>query len=497
MKIFNNFKNIINFNGYAFQWLILLLIFFWGWAAFMLMTNFLITFNQILIITFLLVISLFTFYRPGTIGLVILILMFIPLSIGLIGNIMIVWVFEPLVFLLFMSLIFKGFVSKEKLIMISRRTNPFFIPIIIYIIVLVLNYIRYPMTASSIAGTTEESGGIRFYFEKAILIAFFFSIMTLVASDEKYNKKITGILLNLSILLTLTGIILMFSEPFYKIILNMQKNQIFALRGFMTGSWNRSVDLESGSIRTFLLWISPIGILLLISGLAQTGRKMKILLLIFFTIGLILSATRSFFFGVLVALAIWSFLIGKPRRIAYIIIIGIIIYFISTISQGFFSNQAGRLFFYSQDLEELSTGRFSLFQIYSYGFLRHPLFGVGVGATEIGKISLSSAAYFINQNMRFGGHSFFLGTLYTMGIVGLMPFIIIYAVTIKLALKLYRIGTDHYRDISLFSLMFIGYTIIPFIAGGYETFSQFFIVVGMLAGTNARMQLSMLDKNGK
>jgi O-antigen ligase len=218
------------------------------------------------------------------------------------------------------------------------------------------------------------------------------------------------------------------------------------------------IDPYTGAVRSYILWITPFGILLLISGMVRIKPVLRIMLLGFLALGLILSATRSFLFGTLVGLIVWAFLTKNKRLLIAFTVVALISYLVPNI--GLFSKQITRIMYFSADIDRLTSFRYELFTTYWDMFRQNILFGVGVGATEI--------------------------TLYTQGVVGLLPFIFIYIACIKAASILFN--QNRFRDykiVGLFTLMFIAYSIIPFIVGGTETYNQLFIVIALLAGAYA------------
>ncbi len=414
-----------------------------------------------------------------------LILMFVPLSLGNIFKIKITLAAEPLIIFSFMTILFLYISSSRKNHIFSLMKNPFWIPILFYIIVLVINYLRYPLPPSSLSGVSEEMGGIRFYYEKIIIFIFFFCIAYCSETDTKFIRNILGIIVFMTSLANIAGILLYFNPNLDNVITPLYNNGIFAHNSFFHGSLARTIDPLTGAVRINIFWGTAIGFFILISNVIKLKSFFKIILLILYMIGLFLGATRSFFFGVIIALIIWT-IMSKNKKLMYLFAgVGLIVLIVPTIISS--SSQLSRLFYFPSDIEKLTTSRSDLFNVYWNDFRKNILFGVGVGATEIPKAA-STQVYFFMQNLRFGGHGFFLGSLYTMGLLGLFPFLWFYYKTYKISFKLFRQPSNEFSNlVGMLCIMFIGYSFIPLMVGGNETYNQLFLLAGILAGLNLRL----------
>ncbi len=440
---------------------------------------------QTLILVCVVFLLFFIFNKPDVICLLTVFLMFLPLSLGTVYRLRITWSAEPLIMILFILVILRNINSRLKSFALTVEGNPFLFPLLLYLLIFFFNYMRHPLPASSMAGIAEEMGGIRFYYDKILMFLFCLSIGYLIEMNAGFTKRFFNVLLWMTALVSIIGVSVFLFHPLYAFIEKMRLAGVFTDTTILTGLWHKTVDPYTSALRNTILWITPFGILMLISNVVRAKKLVKIILMSFFIIGLILSATRSFFFGTLFALIVWAFLTRNKKILIFLTVITIIGFLLPTI--GLFSRQFDRILYFPTDLEKLTSFRYTLFTTYWKVFKQNPVFGVGVGATEIGNYAPASPEYFILQNLRFGGHGFFLGTLYTQGIVGLVPFLLLYFLTIKYGLRLFRSRHNvQYVNIGLFSLMFVAYSLIPFFIGGSETYNQFFIVIGVLAGSIAR-----------
>lgn len=440
---------------------------------------------QTLILVCVVFLLFFVFNKPDLICLLTVSLMFLPLSLGTVYHLRITWSAEPLIMILFILVVLRNIHSRLKSFVLTVEGNPFLLPLLLYLLVFVFNYMRHPLPASSMAGIAEEMGGIRFYYDKILMFLFCLSIGYLVEMNNDFTRRFFNVLLLMTALVTTIGILVFLFQPLYEFIEKMRLAGIFTDATILTGLWHKTLDPYTSALRNTILWITPFGLLMLISNVVKVKNFVKVILLFFLMTGLILSATRSFFFGTLFALIVWAFLTRNKKILILLTVVTVIGFLLPTI--GLLSRQFDRILYFPTDLDKLSSFRYTLFETYWKVFKQNPLFGVGVGATEVGNYAPASPEYFILQNLRFGGHGFFLGTLYTQGIVGLMPFLLLYFLAIKYGLRFLRSHkTTQHMNIGLFSLMFVAYSFIPFFVGGSETYNQFFVIIGVLAGSIAR-----------
>jgi len=205
-----------------------------------------------------------------------------------------------------------------------------------------------------------------------------------------------------------------------------------------------------------------------------------------FAFGLIFSGIRNFFFGTIAALILLGFQ-QRNKQVFLLMIIGAILGYISYYySPLLLPQQFQRLFWLKGGFYEIAPARAPLFSIYWESFKRHPFLCVGFGTTEVSGARLASYEYFLLTNLRYGGHSFFLGTLYTKGIAALIPFLWILGVGIYSAFKLSKVKENNTGSIAVFCLLFLVYCIIPFSVGGIETYNLLFLIVGILSGLHMK-----------
>lgn len=443
--------------------------------------------HQILMLAGLFVLLIILFNKPGVLALIIIVLMFIPLFLGSIFKVKFQWLVEPLIIILFLCNILRKIVYKHENYALSRK-NPFLIPVTLYFAVVFLNYIRNPVPATSFLALPSEMGGFRHYYESFLLMLLFFTFADLVVSESNFAERGINVLFWILTITTIVGLLTLFVEPIQSLITQLQHGGIFNTRAMATGVWAKDIDVRSGAFHSLLLGsVTPLGILLLVSGAVRMKKICKIILFLMFAFGLIFSGIRSFFFGTIAALIFLTFQ-QRNRQLFSLMIIGAILVYIFYYyySPLLLSQQFQRLFWLKGGFYEIAPSRGPLFSAYWESFKKHPFLGVGFGTTAVGRARLASYEYYLLTNLRYGGHGFFLGTLYTKGLAALIPFLWILGVGIYSAFKLSKVKENNTGSIAIFCFLFLVYCIIPFSVGGIETYNLLFLIVGILSGLHMK-----------
>lgn len=442
--------------------------------------------HQILMVAGLFIFLIMVFNKPSVLALIVIILMFIPLSLGIIFKVRFQWLVEPLIIMLFFSNTLRKIVYKRENYALCRK-NPLLVPIILYFVVFFLNYIRNPLPPATLLGLPPEAGGFRYYSENFLLMLLFFTFADLVVSEPNFTERAINALFWIVSIATIVGLLIVFVKPIASLITQLKQSGIFSTRAMASGVWGKGIDIRTGAFHSLLLGsITPLGLLLLVSGAVKIKKMYKIILFLIFGFGLIFSGVRSYFFGTIAALIVLT-LQQRNKQLFFLMIIGAILaYIFYYYDPLLLSQQFQRLFFLKGGFYEISSGRGPLFSAYWESFKKHPFFGVGIGTTEVGGARPGSYEYSLLMNLRYGGHSFFLGTLYTKGLAALIPFLWILGVGIYSGFKLSKIKENNTGSIAVFCLLFLVYSIIPFSVGGAATYNLLFIVIGILSGLYVR-----------
>lgn len=440
--------------------------------------------HQILILASCFLFLIMVFNKPDIVAFSVLILMFIPLSLGSIFQIKFRWVVEPLIIILILCNILKKRGYRHKNYVLHGK-NPFLIPIVLYFTVFFLNYIRNPVPATTLLGLPPEMGGFRYYYENFLLMMLFFTFADLSVSESNFIKRVMNVLFWTLSIITVVGLLILFVKPIESLIAQLQRNGIFSTRAMATGCWGKDIDVRTGAFHSLLLGsVTPLGILLLVSGAVKIKKICKLILFLMFAFGLIFSGVRSFFFGTVAALIFLTFQQRNKQLFFLMIIGGMLAYVFFNYASSL--PQFQRLFWIKGGLTQISPSRAPLYSIYWETIKKHPIFGIGFATTMI-DVERGAAEYSMLSTLRFGNHGFFLGTLYARGLAGLIPFLWIIGIGICKAWRLLSIKDgDSYKPIAFFCLSYLIYSIIPFIFGGVATYYSFFLVIGILSGLHMK-----------
>jgi hypothetical protein len=339
---------------------------------------------------------------------------------------------------------------------------------------------------TSFTGLSTDLGGFRYYYQDILLILSLFIIADIVYSRHDFAKKSLIILFWICVSLTLLGLLILFVEPLSILVESLQLKGIFSSRAMATGWWG--VKKSENVFRSGILYsVPPIGIMILLSDSINLKKMIKLILMILLLIGLVFSGTRSFFFSIIIVM-IFIF-IYKHNIKTSLAIVSILVLIGLFAQYEPFMNQFDRFFIVRhRTYQEAPEYRTPLYSIYWETFKKYPVIGIGFGKTEVtSRNDPESLEYYISSNLRIGGHSFILGTLYTKGLLGLMPILWLYFRNVQIVRQqIGSNGNESDKAIVLFCGLFLIYSIIPLFFGGVETYSFLFVVSGYLAGIHMR-----------
>lgn len=188
------------------------------------------------------------------------------------------------------------------------------------------------------------------------------------------------------------------------------------------------------------------GLLLVISyGLNSTGKRRSIYLFIavLFFVGLLLTQKRACLIIAILTIGIVYSILGsrgKVLRFLTFCIILVCILFIASSTLPGISESIDRLMttFASDDMAEATTGRTFLWTHAIQGWLNNPLFGSGWG---------TYAYVWPGGNVTIYAHNELLQLLHDAGILGLLIFIILAILSLRIAYKNVIVIRDNHRDL--------------------------------------------------
>jgi len=317
-----------------------------------------------------------------------------------------------------------------------------------------------------------------------------------IATNVRITKTSLKLLWQLSLILSLLGIILVYSHPAQNVLYNLQNRGIISASFFDTGGSNlletRYRDPTTGTPHIDTLpGVAAMGLFLLLT--VKSKIPLKWVLGTFFGYALILSGYRSAFAGTVLALVVWLLIKRKPKYLVVSLVILIALYLGIFVFRenlpGFFQ----RTFRIRGSFRELDIGRAVAFSFFWQSFLSHPLFGVGIGHSGFG-YSSDWLTFFVSEQLRRGGHGTYLSVPYLFGLVGFIPFMIALIQGIKSSYQLsLKTGSKLDQSFAMFCFLFLIFNTIPMTFGGAGESPLYFAILGTISGLCVRRNM---EKSG-
>jgi len=417
--------------------------------------------------------------KPNVGILSIVILIFIPLSLGNFLRVPYLLVAELTIPFVMLAYFLAKITKRESIFVFKKSANALLIPILLYFMIVFFNYIRTPLPPGNILGIGSELGGLRVYYEFLLCFLVYIIFADAVGRDKQILNNIFSTLWALMLILNLYGIASAYLPSLQKNLFSLQNLGIVASHSLATGSWAVSKYATGGYRSGLLHAVSPIGLLLLLSGLIRQN-KFTPALLFFFWFGLILSGGRSFFIGALFASCIWMIMKKNWESILGPLLLGIVVYLALFVYYGALSGPLQRILQIRGGLEETVPWRAKVYSLFLESFKGTPLFGAGMGSVPMGG---SGFERYLSGLLRFGGHGTYLSLLYTMGLLGFIPFTWILYRSIKSSIKMINYGNNsYYRPFVMFTFLFLIYYIFPLAVGGRGSDIFLFMILGIVSG---------------
>jgi len=439
---------------------------------------------QILVLLMVFLFFLWVLIKPhiGVLGTIVFI--FIPVSIGNLFRIPHLQVAEVVIPLITIVYFLSKILKRKPIFVFKRSMNPLLIPILLYFGVIFTNYLRNPLPPSSIVGIPQELGGLRIYYSFFLSCCTYLLFAEAVSSDMKIIPGIEGLFWQICLLLSLFGVVLIYSYPGQNILYSLQTQGVFSPSLFSaagTELLETRYGMVSGAYRIGTLGeVASICLVLLFAGAKKVNVLWKWILYGFLWFGVILSGGRGTFVGTVLAFYLCVALQKGRKALPLLFVLGFMVYICVFVCYDILPLQLQRILKILGPLEQLDVGRSRVFPIFWSSFLENPVFGVGVGSVEIRGTGMTR---FVTQQLRFGGHGTYLSLLYTTGLLGFIPFLWIYLAGIKSSLSVfYRTSNKMVKTLSLFCVLYIIHDSIPLGFGGRGASLPLFIVFGIISG---------------
>jgi len=384
--------------------------------------------------------------------------------------------------------------QKTPIYSFRRSLNPLLIPTLIYFGVVFASFLRNPIFPSDISKLRYESLGIHAWMEYLLSFCYYFMFTEVIATNMRITKTSLRLLWQLSLILSLLGIILVYSHPAQNVLYNFQNRGIISSYFFDTGGTNlletryRDPNIGAPHIGT-LSGVAAMGLFLLLT--VKSKIPLKWVLGTFLGYALVLSGMRGAFAGTVLALVVWLLIKRKPKYLVVSLVILIALYLGVFI---FYENLPGffqRTFRISGGFQELDIGRRGAFSFFWQSFLSQPLFGIGIGHPGF-RYSSNWLTFFVSEQLRRGGHGTYLSLLYLFGLVGFIPFMIALIQGIKSSYRLsLKTGSELDQSLALFCFLFLIFNTIPMAFGGAGRNPFYFAILGIISGLYVRKRKNL------
>jgi len=390
------------------------------------------------------------------------------------------------------------FMQNETIHSMKPALNPFWILILIYFSMVFANFLRNPIFLSDVFELKYKSLGIHAWMRYVLSFCYYLIFLEVASTDLKMIKKAIKFLWWLCVVLSILGVILVYSHLAQNLLYKLQHLGIISPEFFSTGGVDlmetRYRDLSGGAHIGTVALIASIGLFLLLS---QTLGKMKNLTIwicsAFFTFALILSGIRSFFIGTSLTVAIWLLIKKKPRYILGLLMLFTCLYVAIFVCYQDLPEVFQRSFRLMGSFQELDIGRTKVFQLFLQSFLNHPLFGVGIGSSGF-RYSSNWSSFFISEQLRTGGHGTYSSLLYLFGLVGFIPFVIILIQGIRLSYQfLLKTESKFEKSLIMFCFLFLIFYLIPMAFAGTGSDPFYFAILGIISGLWVKRRKEVLS----
>ncbi len=419
--------------------------------------------------------------RTGT--YLILFSVFVPLSFGEFLGVRSLYLYEIVIPIVAFVYFFNKVFMRQSVFAFNPKLNPTIVPILLYFVIILLNYARNPLPPSGMMHIGEELGGMKIYYRFFLCLLLYLLFTEIVATSSHLMNKTMSFIWTLTLAIAVLGVLMIVSGPVNAIVMKMQ-----ALNVINAFEWQASPLSYSGfglnAYRLGLLTdVVPVALFLLTANVVQPKTVMTGLLLLFMLFALVLSGGRAGFASCVLTITIWVLLRKKWVLFVCILVLCLSTYLLIYVHYDKLPDQIKRITFVNAPLSQLDYARDVMYQMSWDLFRKHPVFGVGIGAFPITGVAGSIEHQFLTRHLRYGGHGAYVSLLFLTGMVGLIPFLWVIIRSLRGAYCVFVAhSTDIRKCVSLFLLLSIVFYSALFAFSGRGSELWFFVVTGMVSG---------------
>lgn len=386
--------------------------------------------------------------------------------------------------MLFVYVIKRG---KKAIVQLFNEPIPVFG--ILFCFVMIISFIRNPVSASNISGGFSTEGGIRHYY------TFFVGFCTLLLGFwlAQENTVLSSKSVKVLIFSTFFMMVIGFFLAIFKQNLNISFLPDTLYWGQVNIGSSGQLIYRIGFLATFSLFFTVCSLIYCSKTMNQKILRLGGILV--GVLGVVISGGRSALIGLLLVIFIFEMERhpnSKRDAINLIIVIGIAVLATLVLIPG----QIERMLTLFNTENLLDPGRSELFKVYVAGIKEWPFWGQGIGA-KFDILNYLPLNYNLNQFLRdqifMGGHSTFLSLMFIFGLIGSIPWFGIFIFSLVHGFRSqsvwYGKNYPHYFW-SQVSFSYLIYSITTYTVGGNGlTDTMFFLFSGLISGLYARSKI--------
>ncbi|MBN1482176.1 O-antigen ligase family protein [candidate division KSB1 bacterium] len=364
-----------------------------------------------------------------------------------------------------------------------KEKNIFFVALIVFVVVTLINYVKNPVTSHELFGASTGSSGIRSYYTIFIGVCLFLIGHWMLMNDK---LNFNSLFLLLIIISLAAGILRAFSY-----FLEFDTPLLFSEFHYAPPptEYGGSIAHRIGGLDR----VTRIGLPAVFAYYYKKQWNIfAILLVAAFLILMYLGGGRSIFLGVAFAAAVYFMILHKQRLGFLLLLIAVLIVAFQTVSSLIaIPEQFNRIFSYEGGLIQQSLPRGYLFKFYVDSFLSSPFWGKGISYIELG-LDGEYLNAFVTTNIMIGGHGAYLSIIALFGLGGAFYLGVFLFGSIFYHLRFLKSTfpeMEKYSDLSLFILLSLLIKTATYVVGGsgYNDFSLY-IFAGLTAGFVTKIQ---------
>ncbi|NQX87065.1 MAG: hypothetical protein HRT77_00220 [Halioglobus sp.] len=408
---------------------------------------------------------------------IVMILAFIPFSGKALG-VAKLQLADILIPLIFGYSVVNAVLTKNLSNFLPTKGNLHFLFIALFMFVVLISYVRNPVMASSLVGGSD--GGLKHYWRFLCSLFTFLTALYWLHKSKIPIAQALDILFYIALGVTLLGLFMLFTG--------------LSLPGLDTHAWSVNKlggsGVSAGSTRMpFLEVFAQLGFILTLSNSGR-GYRFRKTLVGYFGLCIVLGGGRVGLLSTLVCIAIWMFLNRRFLLTGFMVSTMILmVVFVQVIHEMAPPGNLKRLTKLGS-LEQTSPARYKYFLPMFEEIIENPVIGTGYGKTyEFGLIRDGSrfvSGETLAGHLRIGSHTTHLNILKNLGIVGYLPFVLIWLYPI-ITLLPYAMGrlkypsADFSRNAQFFVLIISG-QLIRMLVEGNGTEKRLYIYAAIACG---------------